>query len=945
MNASGNRCSSLDDEEWDHLFALAEGGRSSSLSAASQEQQQQPPPPAVGKSHWNSHRSTSTSTSTAAGTKGRPNSDETKQQRNSSRSPRRIEEAAAAACNHRLGYDDRARVIHGGYDSDCQSKTGHGGGGGTTAASSSSSSSPLFRYSRSILLGDSSGTTTTATTAHCAPSSPPPEIGGGSGGSFCSRYKPPHQQEHKGEGGGKRNRPQHGGDGHGDSDHNGDDIDNREATARKGGNSSDRSSRSDDAAAGADDGCGHCREPRGAHLLKVGAEPATDHDPADAIRAAEGADDSGDAAALLFFCAVRNVRCWCRLQITTAATPSAPATTTTSATSAKQQRQQDWRGLLFSFASVHVLKRQRRVLLLLLRRQQQQQRAARGNTASDNNTSIDNAMTELLAAVDAILLWTSTTTNNNNATKAPTARTAAAAGAAAFDRCIRCIMACDAAYYRLYYQHLVSSSSLSSSYAEESDTTTTSPPFAASALLVPHPVVYFGEWEAFVTMSRNRRKCVVAVPGNDRGSSESKHNRDYDEDYDSWNKSSASSVQGGLVRIRDLNNMFGPGGGEGSGDYNNLDGTSDEEEDRSENVLTVLHRLRQQETIALFSLSPLSRLWRDGHNSKKNSNLLDAFEVALTSSQQPPPPGRGQQGGGIADAHEEELHGTVAPALLKEWRDSCRVFLCHLYSYATIPNAVLRRCIRAIIATHRSSSAGMSPTTTSLRLVEMGAGTGYLARLLETTCDTNGSNNKNPAGGGVSVTAYDAAPDSSNEYHAATPPFWVVHRATVQDTSAYYCETAPTATSSSTRMTKKRKRKKPKQQQRDEATPPADALLLCYPPPDDPMAATALGNFLQQHNAYYNQRNRTNDGSNTAFLIHVGEFKGLTGNADFERVLLHEMECIGRWPCRTWGTDATHMTLWKRKQQQQQRHGRDSSNKRIATPKPQTLVSRSLRRQ
>ena len=101
----------------------------------------------------------------------------------------------------------------------------------------------------------------------------------------------------------------------------------------------------------------------------------------------------------------------------------------------------------------------------------------------------------------------------------------------------------------------------------------------------------------------------------------------------------------------------------------------------------------------------------------------------------------------------EERHTTLAPPLLQEWRDSCRDFVCHLYGYATVSSRTL----------HSLRTTSLTDIQT---VVEVGAGTGYLAHLLQRQGDWD-------------VVAYDVAPASRrNEYHAATPLFTTVHSGT-----------------------------------------------------------------------------------------------------------------------------------------------------------------------
>jgi len=200
----------------------------------------------------------------------------------------------------------------------------------------------------------------------------------------------------------------------------------------------------------------------------------------------------------------------------------------------------------------------------------------------------------------------------------------------------------------------------------------------------------------------------------------------------------------------------------------------------------------------------------------------------------------------VSKAHQEE-HETTAPPLLCDWRDSCRDFLCHLYAYATIPNAGLNR-IQQLLKQYNVRDG----------VVEVGAGTGYLAHLLSDR--------------GISVAAFDICPTSKtdgNEYHGGTPSFVRVEKGNVRTLSKA-------------------------------SIPGLDrkALLLCYPPPKSSMAYDCLRRFLDEGGSCF---------------IHVGEFKGLTGSADFEVCLLKRFDCIERLPCLAWGTDASEVTFWLKK--------------------------------
>lgn len=194
-----------------------------------------------------------------------------------------------------------------------------------------------------------------------------------------------------------------------------------------------------------------------------------------------------------------------------------------------------------------------------------------------------------------------------------------------------------------------------------------------------------------------------------------------------------------------------------------------------------------------------------------------------------------------------EQHETLAPALLKEWRDSCRDFLCHLYAYATLNLSSMER-IRSFLQEMKCSG-----------ITEIGAGTGYLARWLR----------KN----GIKVRAYDIAPNGlgenrpvANEYHGDTPSFERVDHCNTEGRNGFTFD-------------------------KDQA------LLLCYPPPDSLMARNALRSFLSQ-------------GGHA--VIHVGEWKGLTGTREFENLLLANMKLVDRIACSSWGTDASEISFWER---------------------------------
>lgn len=139
-------------------------------------------------------------------------------------------------------------------------------------------------------------------------------------------------------------------------------------------------------------------------------------------------------------------------------------------------------------------------------------------------------------------------------------------------------------------------------------------------------------------------------------------------------------------------------------------------------------------------------------------------------------------------------------------------------------------------------------------IIELGSGTGYFAKLLKDY--------------GLRVKAYDLNPPCSdfNDYHGKTQPFTTIVKGT--DSTVF---------------------KEPISQ--------ATALLLCYPPPNCTMAYDCTTVFLKVGGTC---------------IIHVGEWKGLTGSKRFEELLVKEFECVYRAPCPTWGTDAASVSLWKK---------------------------------
>lgn len=233
---------------------------------------------------------------------------------------------------------------------------------------------------------------------------------------------------------------------------------------------------------------------------------------------------------------------------------------------------------------------------------------------------------------------------------------------------------------------------------------------------------------------------------------------------------------------------------------------------KDEHPLLSIHRLRSWETATIFSASK----WA----SPSYIEMLAPESIK-----------------------NEEKDETPAPQILMEWRDSCRDFMCNLYAYATLSQEVLQKF-----------STVFHEVTHCKSMVEIGAGTGYIAKLFTDA--------------GIPVDAWDVCPTdnqskSMNEYHGHVPSFHSVREAS----------TFPLVNSTNI------------------------ALLLCYPPPQSKMAYNTLKGYMRTGGKY---------------LVHIGEFKGLTGDASFENLLLKSMLCKARFPCMGWGTDASFLTIWQR---------------------------------
>eukprot|EP00986_Skeletonema_menzelii_P015321 scaffold11500_cov144-Skeletonema_menzelii.AAC.7 len=192
------------------------------------------------------------------------------------------------------------------------------------------------------------------------------------------------------------------------------------------------------------------------------------------------------------------------------------------------------------------------------------------------------------------------------------------------------------------------------------------------------------------------------------------------------------------------------------------------------------------------------------------------------------------------------------------WRGSIRDYPANFYGYA-VPSQQALEAVSELLDNEDS-------------IVEAGAGTGYLSALLASHLKKDRSG---------TVLPYDIIPPrqanagadvSSNEYHGQVPTFIDVHQAQ----SFEQAQSMLTSTDANV------------------------SLILCYPPPASEMAAVALSQYIVY------------DGKT---VIHVGEWQGMTGNNAFESMLLKNFNCSEKdtIPLPLWGTDATYLTIWRRK--------------------------------
>ena len=221
-----------------------------------------------------------------------------------------------------------------------------------------------------------------------------------------------------------------------------------------------------------------------------------------------------------------------------------------------------------------------------------------------------------------------------------------------------------------------------------------------------------------------------------------------------------------------------------------------------------------------------------------------------------------------------------------QWRDSVRDYPANFYAYAAPTENALNAVVESLVC---SRSTYDKEDETGQKVLEAGAGTGYWSALL-----LSRSKHKMIKRGSATqetvplVIPYDVSPPSyseddqnedgatiSNEYHGHIPTFTYVYKA--HSFNHALTKTSQDSTSS---------------------------LLLCYPPPGSDMALATISAHIS-------------NGGQT--VVHIGEWQGLTGNNAFEMLLSEKFRCKESdvIPLPLWGTDATYLTIWRRKRNEE----------------------------
>jgi hypothetical protein len=402
-------------------------------------------------------------------------------------------------------------------------------------------------------------------------------------------------------------------------------------------------------------------------------------------------------------------------------------------------------------------------------------------------------------------------TADNNNTNETSSASSSSIIFQSFTKLVRIIMACDAVYYRLYYEYCILCSQQAAAATARSNNNPMQHPrqTTISAGPIPHPIQYWGEQVEFSSLLSSPDMAEQQPTSN-------------------------------LVPLV-------------------LSTTRNKD-----NVLSCLHALRMEETKFIFG------------------NRY--FWTQSTIRQELYASGPVQQ--------REQDNNQQTPRLFLEWRDSCRDFLCHLYSYASIANSVWEHGILPALQTRQL-----------FHILELGAGTGFWAQhVTQQTTTTKVGEPK------FQAWAYDVASTSHsnnrnihhhshNEYHGSTPPFFDSMQSGDGTSKRFWKNLRKTTTLS----------------------PKHTVLMICYPPPDSSMAIQTVQNYVQwieKNNPKHpskQQSSRSSDKTAGTTVLHIGEFRGLTGTKEFETYMLDHFSIVERWPCQNWGTDASEVTLWEKK--------------------------------
>ena len=197
---------------------------------------------------------------------------------------------------------------------------------------------------------------------------------------------------------------------------------------------------------------------------------------------------------------------------------------------------------------------------------------------------------------------------------------------------------------------------------------------------------------------------------------------------------------------------------------------------------------------------------------------------------------------------DHTMRGTcpIGSTTLRQWQDSSRDRVCHWSAFACPDNEALQLFISFCEAVEAKN------------VVELGAGTGYWARLIRKYSKT------------VKLRATDALPPRGqgieemrkmNGYHGCFAPWTHIETLAAKKAGTIRC----------------------------------DVLLLVYPPPSDPMAMHAL------------------QSTKSPYCIYVGEFRGDTADAAFEIELFSQYICVKVKALPCWTNTADRISFWVKK--------------------------------